>query len=457
MKSLFEKRKKVGIIGPSNVGKSTFFNLMLKKKKALVKNIEGITRDFLIEEIVLGSVRFDLVDTGGISTKKDILSKAITENVYSHLSSFDLILFILDQKSQTLYEAKDILMKIKSTHKPFLTVMNKIDEQDNASFYESEFSQLGVPMVPASFENRKGIQFIKRWILKHLKSEKKSSLKIENSNLVLKKNFTHLVLVGRTNVGKSLLKNKILGYQRMLVSHQEGTTFDPVKTSFQLNQVDYFLTDTAGFKKKNQVKEKIESLSHFFSKKVLKKADVVLLVIDVLGQKISRQDLKIARFAMEAKKALILVLNKIDYEKDFKLKKDVSIRKVFRESIKKEFHFFPNVPALFTSAKTGLGIKQLFEKIESVSKELQFKIPTASLNQFLRKSVFKTGPEAKVMKNQFKFFYSTQINQNPPSFVIFGKNADHIQTNKKRFLMKSIQKNWNLKSVPLKLFFKEKS
>ena len=494
IKNLFSQREKkdffVGIIGRPNVGKSTLFNTLIRKKKAFVKNDPGVTRDLLLESTNWWGHGFSLVDTGGLSQvskishkKKDSLSEKIRISVFSYLSDFDFLIFVLDSKAGLFLDERKILKELKMRKKPFITVINKVDNESQIERTLSEFYALGEELIPAAFEKKFGIEKIVSSIISEIQKKKNHTL--ENSQIQTQKkdkemislastsisktessmknsHFKNpsfsLVLTGKPNVGKSTLLNKILGFQRALVSEKEGTTLDCIKSQFEFNNYQYDLTDTAGIKPHAKNKTELETLSSFFSKKEIEMTDIVLLILDVLKKEVSRQDLKIAKLALEHKKALLLVANKMDQEKNLKLNKmPFSIRKSFKENIKKEFHFFPHIPLVFISAKTGLGLKKLFSTLEDISRQLTFKIPTSTLNTFFKSIFLKKPPSIPLKKGAFKFFYSTQTNQIPPSFMIFAKNSKNIPHHYKRFLEKSLQKKWNLQSVPMRLFFKEKT
>lgn len=445
----------VGIVGRPNVGKSTLFNALVKKKKSIVRNEPGVTRDFLLDKAVWEDCVFYVMDTGGITEDKNsTFFSQIRDFLFSYIDQFDFLILVMDGRLGLFSEDKALLLEIQKRDIPFLVVVNKIDEEDENSPKLNEFYKLNVEhFVPASFEKKWGLDKVISWILQNFFS-KTFEVRKEVLEEEKEKSSYKLVVVGQPNVGKSSFVNRILGFKRMLVSKEAGTTLDPVESLFSWKDFSFVLVDTAGLRRRKSAHKDLESLSAFFSKRSIEAADIVLLVMD-MTQSISRQDLRIAKYALERNKPLILVANKIDEAKNLqKTKEDPGLRQSFRKEIKKEFHFFQNIPIVFTSAITGQGLKNFFGILEEVRRQMNFKISTSSLNRFFKETV---SPVFSSQKKFFKFFYLTQTHQRPPSFMIFAKNAKFIPLNKKRFLIKKIQEKWNLAWVPIRLFFKEKT
>lgn len=236
----------------------------------------------------------------------------------------------------------------------------------------------------------------------------------------------------------------------MLVSDTAGTTVDAVETEFEMRGQKYILVDTAGLRRAAKQKDGVEVLSGFKSRDAIHKADLILLVIDgEVGP--SNQDSRIIEYCLERHKAIVVVANKIDILRE----EHANYREWFRDRVEREFHFFTDVPVVFTSAKTGQGMEELFKKIEEVREKLGIRISTSQLNKFFT-DVIKMAPAPVYRSQDVKFYYLTQTNQKPPSFIAFAKHAEGVTPSYRRFLTRKIQENWNLKGIPLRIFVMEK-
>lgn len=431
----------VGIVGRPNVGKSTLFNALIKKRKSLVRNEPGVTRDFLVEKASWWGKSFQVVDMGGLSQEKDFFSKTIFKNVLEVSKQMDLFIFVLDGKTGFLPEDKEILRFLQKTGKPFFTVINKVDEVWSAEEKKIPFYSLGISMHTASFEKKEGLDVLVEWIL-----DKKPQPILEK-----KKEDLCLVVMGKPNAGKSSLCNYLLGKKRILVSPFPGTTRDCVEDEFVREKKRIKLVDTSGLRASSRVKESVEKLTSIKSKKSLIGSDIALLVLDGM-EEISHQDVNILEDILKAHKPVILVVNKTDIAR----RKKAQFRKNFRLLGEDKIHFYKDIPMVFVSAKTGEGMEKLFQVIFEIEKKLETKISTSELNRFFF-DVIRKAPSPTYGTENVKLYYLTQTHQKPPSFIAFANHPEGVKNAYKRFLIKNIKKRWNLQSVPIRIFIMKRS
>ncbi len=426
---------RVAIIGRPNVGKSTLFNYLTESRKAVVKNQPGVTRDIIIEPAEIWGHQFDVIDTGGLTEAPDLISKLIREQVVEFLSSVDLLLVVMDGRHGLIPEDRDIIRIANETGRPYLVVINKVDSVVDHETAKTDFYELGVDLITASFERRFGMDKVLEWIVEHIPREIST----------MREGMT-LAIVGKPNVGKSSMVNQILGEHRMLVSNVAGTTVDSVDTEFVYKNKKYILVDTAGLRRSARRTEGIEIISAFKSHDAIGRADLVLLMIDA-NEGPSEQDAKILEAILETHRAVVVVANKVDIAEaemdDYKA--------WFKEKISREFHFFADIPIVFTSAKTGRGVRELFQKIEDIHEKLMLKIPTGELNDFFT-NVIRLAPAPVYGTTNVKFYYLTQTKQVPPAFIAFANQPDGVTPSYRRFLAKKIQEHWGLEGIPVRIF-----
>ncbi len=426
---------KVAIIGRPNVGKSTLFNILTDSRKSVVKDRAGVTRDIIIEPADIWGKKIDLIDTGGLTESQDLFSKLIKEQVSDFLHSVDFIIAVMDGRIGLVPEDRDIIKIAKQTGRPMLLVINKVDQHHEDDLAKADFHEFGLDVVAASFEQRRGVAEIMEWIEKNVP---------ENEERL--KEGQKIAMVGKPNVGKSSLCNCLLGTHRMLVSEVAGTTVDSVDTPFIFNDKKYIIVDTAGLRRQAKREDDIEIISAFKSKEAIRRSNIVLLVIDG-NEGPTEQDAKIMQQILEDHKGVILVANKSDTAG----KEIPQYKEKFRAQVEKNFHFFIDVPVVFTSAKTGLGINDLFAAIEDVSNKLEMKISTSDLNDFFFETIRKAPAPVWGVKN-VKFYYLTQTNQVPPSFIAFANHPDGVTPSYRRFLIKHLKEQFNLHGTPIRIF-----
>lgn len=426
---------KVAIIGRPNVGKSTLFNILTDSRKSVVKDQAGVTRDIIIEPAEIWGKKFDLIDTGGVTESQDLFSKLIKEQVTDFLHSVDYIIAVMDGRVGLVPEDRDIIKLAKQTGRPMLLVINKVDKSHEDDIAKADFHEFGLDVIAAAFEQRRGVAEIMEWVHGIIPEQKET-----------KKEGFNVAMVGKPNVGKSSLCNSLLGVNRMLVSDVAGTTVDSVDSPFIYNDEKYILVDTAGLRRQSRREEDIEIISAFKSKESIRRSDLVLLVIDGTEGP-SEQDAKIMQQILEDHKGVIVVANK----SDLAVNEVEKYRETFRAQMEKEFHFFLDVPVVFTSAKSGAGISDLFKKIEDVRRKLNFKVSTSALNDFFFETIRKAPAPVYGITN-VKFYYLTQTNQVPPSFIAFANHPDGVNPSYRRFLIKNMKEKFDLHGIPIRIF-----
>lgn len=426
---------KVAIIGRPNVGKSTLFNILTDSRKAVVKNQPGVTRDILIQPVDIWGKKFDIIDTGGVTEARDLFSKLIKEQVTEFLFSVDFIVAVMDGRAGLLPEDRDIIKIAKQTGKPMLLVVNKIDSPHEEDLLLADFYEFGVEVKGTSFEQRRGVGDVLEWIVKmvpEVPQDLGTSLRI--------------AMVGKPNVGKSSLCNCLLKQNRMLVSEVAGTTVDSVDAPFMYNDHQYTLVDTAGLRRQSKREDDIEIISAYKSAESIRRADVVLLVVDGLEGP-SEQDAKIMQAILDDHKGVVLVANKSDLGQE-EIEK---YREVFRAQVARIFHFFIDVPIVFTSALKSQGIKDLFDEIERVAEKRSLQIKTSELNDFFFETIRK-APAPVWGQTNVKFYYLTQTYQKPPAFIAFCNHPDGVDNSYRRFLVKNMKEKFDLHGIPIRIY-----
>lgn len=426
---------KVAIIGRPNVGKSTLFNILTDSRKSVVKNRPGVTRDIIIEPCEVWGKKFDLIDTGGITEAHDTFSKLIKEQVTEFLQTVDFLIVVVDGRVGLIPEDKEILRLAQQVSLPFVVMINKVDSLQDEEASKYDFYEWGVDLIPASFEQRRGLSELLEWLHKHLPDEQ-----------VELHEGTNIALVGKPNVGKSSLVNCLLGENRMIVSDIAGTTVDAVDTPFVFDNKKYILVDTAGLRKSAKREDDIEIIAAFKSQESIRKADIVLLVIDgTMGP--TDQDARIMQSILEDHKGVIVVANKSDLGRN----EVPEYRKTFQEQCERVFHFYDDVPVVFISAKTGYGISDLLEKINWMDHKLSEKISTSDLNDFFFEAI-RQAPSPVYGVTNVKFYYLTQTNQKPPAFIAFANHPDGVDNSYRRFLIKRLKDKFELRGIPIRIF-----
>jgi GTPase len=426
---------KVAIIGRPNVGKSTLFNILTNTRKSVVKNQPGVTRDIIIEPCEVWGKHFDLIDTGGITEAHDTFSQLIREQVIDFLEAVDFLLVVMDGRQGMLPEDREIIRIAKTSGKDFLLIINKVDSQKDEELAKADFYEFGIDMVATSFEQRRGFAEILEWLHGVLPQEQEQVSE-----------GTMISLVGKPNVGKSSMANAILGQKRMLVSDIAGTTVDSVDSPFVYNQNKYILVDTAGLRKSAKREEDVEIIAAFKSHQSIRKSNIVLLMIDGV-QGPTDQDARILQAILEEHKGVIIVANKSDLGREAV----PEFRKTFKSQCESVFHFYEDVPIVFTSAKLNHGVDELLQKIEWMNERLHKRISTSDLNDFFFETI-RHAPSPVWGITNVKFYYLTQTHQQPPSFIAFANHPEGVDNSYRRFLIKRMKDHFDLSGIPIRIF-----
>lgn len=426
---------KVAIIGRPNVGKSSLFNILIGGRKAVVKDQSGVTRDILVENVEVWGKWFDILDTGGLTESPDLVSHLIREQVIDILGTVDFLVVVMDGRVGLTPEDREVYKIAKAAQKPMIIVVNKIDRIHEMDLKLAEFYEFGDDLIGASFENRHGVSEILEWVHARLPEQEAS---IQEG--------LRLAVVGKPNVGKSSLINALLGERRMLVSPVAGTTVDSVETPFIYQNKKYILIDTAGLRKAARRDEDIEIIASYKTQEAIRLADVLLLVIDATTGP-TDQDAKILEKILEAHKMVIVVANKTDLAKE----EIENYRKFFADRTSEVFHFYADMPIVYTCATQGRGLRDLLDRLDWAQEKMTMRIPTGELNEFFFQAI-RGAPSPVYGNTNVKFYYLTQTRQSPPAFIAFANHPDGVDNSYRRFLINRMKEYFDLKGVPLRIF-----
>lgn len=432
----------VAIIGKPNVGKSTFFNYLAGSRISIVEDTPGVTRDRVYAETNWRGRNFTLIDTGGIEPEsEDIILSQMREQANLAIEMADVIIFLTDIKQGVTAADQEIALMLKKSGKPIVLVCNKADNYEKAKQDIYEFYNLGIgDPYPISAANALGIGDVLDAIYEHF-PEKDAD---EDDEEVIK-----VAVIGKPNVGKSSLINKILGENRTIVSDIAGTTRDAIDSYFENDKGKYVLIDTAGIRKKNKVNERIEKYSVIRSLLAIERADVCLMMIDA-NEGVTEQDTKIAGEAHEAGKGVIIVVNKWD-----EIEKETGTLEKYKKEVYAKLAYLSYAPIIFISVKTGQRVDKLFDMINDVAKQNAMRISTSVLNQVINEAIAIVQPPTDKGK-RLKILYGTQASTKPPTFVIFVNNKDLFHFSYERYLVNQIRKEFGLQGTPIRIIVREK-
>ncbi len=433
----------VAIIGKPNVGKSTFFNYLVGSRVSIVQDTPGVTRDRIYADTNWRGRNFTLIDTAGIEPdSEDIILSQMREQANLAISMADVIIFLTDIRQGITAADQEIAVMLKKSGKPIVLVCNKADnfEKDREEIYEFYNLGLGEP-YPISASNAIGIGDVLDKIYESFPEKTQD----EDEEDIIK-----VAVIGKPNVGKSSLINKILGENRTIVSDIAGTTRDAIDSRFENEKGKYILIDTAGIRKKSKVKESIEKFSIMRTLLAIERADVCLMMIDAL-EGVTDQDAKIAGEAHEAGKGIIIVVNKWDeYEKE------TGTLEKYKKEIYNKLSYLSYAPILFISAKTGQRVNKLFDMINHVNEQNSMRVTTSVLNQVINEAIAIVQPPTDKGK-RLKIFYGTQASTKPPTFVIFVNNKELFHFSYERYLINQIRKEFGLEGTPVRIIVREKN
>lgn len=430
----------VAIVGRPNVGKSTFFNKMAGRRISIVENKPGVTRDRIYADAEWCGKKFTMVDTGGIEVKSDDeMWKHIRRQAELAVELADVVLFFTDGKQGITADDDEVAKYLRKTGKPVVLAVNKVDTRDHSVIYEFYALGLGEP-IPVSAEQSLNLgDLLDAIVEKFPKTEGE-----EESGAALK-----IAVVGKPNAGKSSLVNKILGFDRVIVSDIAGTTRDAVDTAFSYNEKDYILVDTAGIRRKNKVDEDVEYYSVVRAIAAIRKADIVLIVVDS-SEKMTEQDVRICGLVHEAGKPSVIVMNKWDA-----VEKETGTMNVFQKKLKEDLKFMDYFRPVFISAKTGQRVPEVLKAAEASYENSARRITTGTLNEIIQDAVAVNEPPS-YKGRRLKVLYATQVASNPPSFVLFVNDSELVHFSYKRYLENSLRKAFDFTGTPVRIIIRNK-
>ncbi|NOY12419.1 MAG: ribosome biogenesis GTPase Der [Deltaproteobacteria bacterium] len=429
----------VAIVGRPNVGKSTLFNRLLGKRKAIVEDFPGVTRDRHYAEVNRFPRPFLLIDTGGFEpASKDRLLVQMREQSQLAVEEADIIFFLMDVKEGLTAADQEVADMLRRIDKPVFYLVNKVDGEKQ-ELAATEFYALGIDrFYSLSAEHGRGINDL-----------------IDDLEVLLPpvaenpepEDEVRMAVVGRPNVGKSSLVNRLLGYERVVANPTSGTTRDSIDTPFVHDEKRYVLIDTAGIRRKGKVSQTLEKYSAINALKAMDRAHVVLMVIDA-AEGVTDQDLSVAGYAFEKGRALVLVVNKWDL-----LEKDNQTMGNFVAEVRRRFKYLPFAPLVFVSALSGQRVSKIMSTVAEVFEEFNQRIPTARLNKGLEEFLQK-NPPSMVRGQRIKFYYAAQGAVRPPTFVLFTNRPDDIHFSYQRYLTNCFREKFGFDRVPIRIQFK---
>ncbi len=432
----------VALIGRPNVGKSTLFNRLTRRRDALVDPTPGVTRDRHYAQVSWEEHPFVLVDTGGIDNEDDTIVNHIRHQALLAVEEADVIFFLMDGREGLTPSDIEIVDLLRRTDKKVFFIVNKIDSPEIEDTLITPFWELGVESLWAlSADHGYGVDTLMEALLPHL----------ERTDAVdLPDNTMRVAFLGRPNVGKSSMINAIIGQERMVVSEIAGTTRDSIDTLVSRDPYTYLLIDTAGIRRKGKTTDKLEKFSILKALKALGRCDIALVLIDA-EEGITEQDTKVIGYTQDQGRALIILINKWDLIKDDKKRQEQLLQEV-RMAVK----FIPFAPVLKVSALTGTGIKRLFPEIGKVHRQFHQRFPTAALNRLLAEAVARHEPPY-FHGRRLKFFYTAQLGTAPPLFAVVASDPKGIHLSYQSYLTNCFREGLGLDRVPVRLLFRERS
>lgn len=435
----------VAIVGRPNVGKSTFFNRLCGQKSAIVEDTPGVTRDRIFGDAEWLNYKFTLIDTGGIEpASDDIILKQMKHQAELAIDASDIILFFVDAKDGLVASDYRVADLLRSADKPVIIVVNKADNKaDEENMYD--FYTLGLGNVFAiSSSQGLGIGDLLDEVVKYFSPTDESEEYEQDKPL-------SIALVGKPNVGKSSLSNKILGEERCIVSNIPGTTRDAIDSIVELNDKKYIITDTAGMRKKSKIQDSsIERYSVIRSLMAVKRSDVSVVMIDA-EQGISEQDAKIAGYVHEEGKPTVIAINKWDA-----VEKDTYTIEAYNKKIDSALSFMPYAEKIYISAKTGLRVEKLFSLVEKAYDNGRRRISTGLLNDCLREALTANEPPSDKGR-RLKVYYATQVSVLPPTFVLFVNDAKLMHFSYKRYIENYLRKSFDFSGTPVHIIIRNRT
>ena len=432
----------VAIVGRPNVGKSTLFNVIAGDSIAIVKDTPGVTRDRIYADCSWLNYNFTLIDTGGIEPdSSDVILSQMRDQAQIAIDTADVIIFLVDVRQGLTDADGKVADMLRRSQKPVVLCVNKVDSFKKMEADVYEFYNLGIgDPIPVSASNHQGVGDLLEAVSDHFKKDGSES---DDDNR------PRIAIVGRPNVGKSSIVNRLVGEKRVIVSDIAGTTRDAIDTPLKRNGREYILIDTAGLRRKSKIHEDLERYSIIRTVTAVERADVVVMVIDA-AEGVAEQDAKIAGIAHERGKGVIIAVNKWDaVEKD-----DKTIYKM-TEKIKQTLAYMPYAEFVFISAKTGQRLDKLFELIDMIIENQSMRIATGVLNEILAEAVAMQQPPSDKGR-RLKIFYMTQISVKPPTFVVFVNDKKLMHYSYTRYIENQIRNAFGFRGTPLRFIIRER-
>ncbi len=438
-----DSRKKIlAIVGRPNVGKSTLFNRLLGNRRTIVEDVPGVTRDRIYADASWEDCEYILIDTGGLLPDANTeVEKGVQLMARLAMEEADAVLFLMDGRLGFVGHDKEVFDLLRKSEKPVFPVINKIDgpKQENDIF---EFFNLGVDkLYPISAQHKLGVGDLMDDVALHLQHQPLSD---EEDSEIRK-----IAVVGRPNVGKSSLVNKLLGYERVLVDEIPGTTRDSVDTMLLKDGNPYLLIDTAGIRRKSRISFKIEKFSVVESLKSIDRSDIALIIIDAI-EGATDQDKRVAGFVHDKGKGAVILINKWDL-----VEKDNETAGKFATKVLEDMKQIDYAPLIFISAISGKNMHRIFTTVETVLEERRKRIATGELNDFFE--AIKNDHSPPLFRgNTVKLFYITQVAKSPPRFLVFTNNPKGIKTSYKRYIVNSLRDKYGFSGTPIKISFRKR-
>lgn len=432
----------VAIVGRPNVGKSTLFNVLAGEMISIVKDTPGVTRDRIYAEVTWLNYNFTMIDTGGIEPdSRDIILSQMREQAQIAIDTADVIIFLTDVRQGLVDSDSKVADMLRRSGKPVILVVNKVDSFEKYMPDVYEFYNLGIgDPIPISASSRLGIGDMLDEVTKHFPEREEEEAEDERPRIAI---------VGKPNVGKSSIINKLLGKNRVIVSDVAGTTRDAIDTAIKYNGKEYVFIDTAGLRRKSKIKEELERYSIIRTVTAVERADVVLMVIDAT-EGVTEQDAKIAGIAHERGKGVIIVVNKWDA-----IEKNDKTMYEFEKDIRNTLSYMPYAEIMYVSAETGQRLSKLYEMIDVVMENQTLRVATGVLNEIMAEAVALQQPPSDKGK-RLKLYYITQVSVKPPTFVIFVNDKELMHFSYTRYLENKIREAFGFRGTSLKFFIRER-
>lgn len=432
----------VAVVGRPNVGKSTLFNVLAGEMISIVKDTPGVTRDRIYADVSWLDKEFTLIDTGGIEPdSRDVILSQMREQAQIAIDTADVIIFITDVRQGLQDADSKVADMLRRSGKPVVLVVNKVDNFEKFMPDVYEFYNLGIgDPVPISAASRLGIGDMLDVVTSYFPEHQAEEAEDDRPRIAI---------VGKPNVGKSSIVNKLLGEQRVIVSDVAGTTRDAIDTEIVHNGKEYVFIDTAGLRRKNKIKEELERYSIIRTVTAVERADVVLMVIDAV-EGVTEQDAKIAGIAHERGKGIIIVVNKWDA-----IEKNDRTMREYEQEVRRILSFMPYAEIMYVSALTGQRLIKLYDMIDMVIENQTMRVATGVLNEIMAEAVAMQQPPSDKGK-RLKLYYITQVAVKPPTFVIFVNDRELMHFSYTRYLENKIREAFGFRGTSLKFFIRER-